>query len=878
MKNILPLIVAISMVAPAQDVSPSSMAQVQAELNLAIVAGNIEAIQSALNKGAPINGAFDERFNPLCLASLEGNMKVVKYLLKSGADINWLNKKSNSALSAALFAKHSEIALYLIAQGCDLGSMSKDEPNKNLTYAAQSGLTLCVEALLKRGVPAEGMGEEGSMPLFVACQYGHTDIIRLLIKYGCDFKDPRYTRLFSPLAVAAYRGHFESLKLLLEQGMDCNAAGMGPLSMSPILMASQAGHADCVALLLAHGADPNAKIRFGVVPLVSAAQHGHGDCVDILLAHPGISIDNVTTGLTRRTALNGASTSHPELVQRLLDAGCNPNIKDEDGVSPLLNLSKKPLPLYQIAAIALIEAGADINARNDDGESPLLQACKGNNLRLAEILLALGADASPKDSTGRTAHDYAREASRAELLALFDKGEASALSPEQRAQLIQGQREHFNDARAQARTQNELTAAIKADKPYLVEEILQNGAQINGLNIVELPNNAERVWSISIGDDDTDTDTGGIEFDSGEVKAEETDELIISPLAYACALNNQKIIKLLLGKGADINQLIGFESSALSFAISYSHVDLARDLMKLGAKLQLSPGNDQHMLFSCLWQGNRELFQQLIKAGAQLNLESNKCAETFYLLSKVGKYQEAAELMKLGFDEKNAARMPIKFLDKSFAFVGDMLHNISMTKDDKANLEARLKKRPSLLYFVSNSAKPHELADLIGLGALSNGDLAEQKAIVKALYQAKMWREMKTFAAGEMKNGKSSMIIAAASLDSVDAMRSCIVSGTDINVKNAEGQSALAILTSLGNVEALDLLLEHGADINSRTNAGRTPLIHACELGMLKVVKYLVEQGADIKATDNYGDDARLYALAAGHEEIVDYLDEWAAR
>ena len=873
MKNIIPIIVAISMVASAQDVSPASIAQAQAELKLAITAGNINAIQSALNKGAPIDGAFDARFNPLCLASFEGNLDVVKYLLKAGANINWLNEKSNSSLSAALFVKQSEMALYLISQGCDLGTMSKDESNGNLLFAIQSGLTECTEELLKRGVPAECMDEGISDSLAVACQHGHIDIVRLLIKYGFDLKDPRYTRILSPLCFAADKGHLEVVELLLAQGMDCNEAGK--FGLAPILQASQAGHASCVAALLAHGANPNIKTRLELVALVSAAQGGHDQCVDILLAHPGIDVNAI--GLRHDTALYGASISSPELVQRLLDAGSNPNINNEDGASPLLRLSGMPLPLYQIAALSVMEAGADINARNNEGESPLLRACKENNVGVVEILLALGADTKPKDSTGRSALDYAKEASRAELLALFDKGVAVTLTPEQRALFLQAHRAHLDAELEQARIQHRLTAAIKAGDANLVEEALRSGAQINGLDSIELAKNNSGIFSFNIIGAEKDADAEDVKFDTGEVEKEDTEELILSPLACACALNNRELVSLLLAKGADMNQLIGFECSALSTAIGYGHADLARELVKLGAKPQLSQGNDQSMLSYCLWFGDVELFDQLIKAGAQLDLESYECAATFYWLSRAGKYQEAAQLIKIGFDEKKAERITIKPAPKSMAKIVkafyDVSQDISMMQGDEGDLETSREKRPSLLYLVSQSGKPQALVDIIVMGALSNGDLIEQKAIVAVLHQEKSWQEMRAFAEGETKNGKNTMILAAASLNSVDALRSCMVTGADINAKDEKGQSALAILTLLGNVEALDLLLEHGADINSRTNAGRTPLILACGQGSLDVVKFLVEHGADIKATDQHGDAARLYALAAGHQAIVNYLD-----
>ena len=48
---------------------------------------------------------------------------------------------------------------------------------------------------------------------------------------------------------------------------------------------------------------------------------------------------------------------------------------------------------------------------------------------------------------------------------------------------------------------------------------------------------------------------------------------------------------------------------------------------------------------------------------------------------------------------------------------------------------------------------------------------------------------------------------------------------SDINMKNQQGSTALAMASSSGNVEAVTMLCDAGADVNTRDNDGSTPLI-----------------------------------------------------
>ena len=76
-----------------------------------------------------------------------------------------------------------------------------------------------------------------------------------------------------------------------------------------------------------------------------------------------------------------------------------------------------------------------------------------------------------------------------------------------------------------------------------------------------------------------------------------------------------------------------------------------------------------------------------------------------------------------------------------------------------------------------------------------------------------------------------------------------------------------------GDVEALKSLLAKGVDVNSKTNYGATALSYACDRGHTAVVQLLIEKGADVNARDSfYNATPIIWAAQRGFAEIVKLL------
>jgi ankyrin repeat protein len=99
-----------------------------------------------------------------------------------------------------------------------------------------------------------------------------------------------------------------------------------------------------------------------------------------------------------------------------------------------------------------------------------------------------------------------------------------------------------------------------------------------------------------------------------------------------------------------------------------------------------------------------------------------------------------------------------------------------------------------------------------------------------------------------------------------------------IDIENNNGATPLFVASEMGHNHIVKLLIEKGADINKRDYDGRTPFYIACYEGNLNVVKTLIKARALINRRDNEGTTPLFVAQEEGHDAIVDYINDHIAR
>lgn len=238
---------------------------------------------------------------------------------------------------------------------------------------------------------------DGSPPLNVAAQAGNLEMTKLLIDLGADVKlgDNENS---NALHVAAIGGNTAVIDLLVAKGIDVNE--------DPLMNAAGMGRRDVVRILLDKGADPKYCINGFFTALVASFWHPDVEVVRMLLA-AGADATLVTP--EAGCVLHRAAMGHNlpvEIARMLVDAGADVNVKNGEGVTPLLVACDKGST--DIAKF-FVSKGADASAAGGAFQATGLHAAAANGYGdLAEFLIASGAQVNAKDGSGHTPLYYAQ--------------------------------------------------------------------------------------------------------------------------------------------------------------------------------------------------------------------------------------------------------------------------------------------------------------------------------------------------------------------------------------------------------------------------------------------------------------------------------------
>jgi ankyrin repeat protein len=118
----------------------------------------------------------------------------------------------------------------------------------------------------------------------------------------------------------------------------------------------------------------------------------------------------------------------------------------------------------------------------------------------------------------------------------------------------------------------------------------------------------------------------------------------------------------------------------------------------------------------------------------------------------------------------------------------------------------------------------------------------------------------------------SNFLAAAESGDTAKIVKS-LNQGTEIDVTDEHGQTALMLAAYEGHVDTVRLLLQHGASPDLQNRLGGTALILASFNGHLEVVTELLKAGADVNAKSKNGYTALMQAAVKPNEAAVQIIN-----
>jgi len=435
-------------------------------------------------------------------AAKAGDASAALARIHSGSDVDSRDSTGATALHWAVYHGATGLVEALLDAGADPNAVNR-YGSTPMAEAAVGGDLAVIAALLEAGADVESPNAEGQTALMIVARTGNTAAAEMLIGAGADVNAREQWKGQTAIMWAAARGRSGMVRLLAAHGADVDARStvndwrrqttvfprakyLPSGGLTPLLFAAREGCAACVVQLIEAGADPNLPDPDEVTPLLMALLNARFDAAAALLdaganvnkwdwwgrtpLYAAIDYNTLPTG-GRFDRPSTDDTTAIEVIERLLEAGANPNpqlkllppyrnVLDDRGADPLITIGTTPLIraakgadlaaidllvshgvlpdlpqqegvtalmavsglkwlaintrgryVTEAEAVAtagrLLDGGADINLRDDLGQTALHGAAFRGWNELVRFLVANGADLNSADNEGATPLDAA---------------------------------------------------------------------------------------------------------------------------------------------------------------------------------------------------------------------------------------------------------------------------------------------------------------------------------------------------------------------------------------------------------------------------------------------------------------------------------------
>jgi ankyrin repeat protein len=244
----------------------------------------------------------------------------------------------------------------------------------------------------------------------------------------------------------------------------------------------------------------------------------------------------------------------------------------------------------------LVRAGARVDAANDLGVTPLALACENGSAAMVEILLGAGANPNAKLQSGETAlMTAARSGNVAVVKALLGRGAD-----------VKGKELTHGQTALMWAAANGHTAVVRA--------LVEAGADLHARSDVR-----PRVVHTGNRFGDRNESRGVATIDHGG----------FTPLLFAARQGDVEIGRILLGAGANVNDLAASGASALVVAAHSGNGKFAALLVEHGADVNAA-GAGYSALHAAILRGDAELVGVLLARGANANARIEKGTPSRY--------------------------------------------------------------------------------------------------------------------------------------------------------------------------------------------------------------------------------------------------------
>jgi CDK inhibitor PHO81 len=194
---------------------------------------------------------------------------------------------------------------------------------------AISGRNNILRMLLEKGLNVDPEDTYGRRPIHYCAMYGHISCLMLLISHKTDLESPDHDGA-TPLVHAIRGGHVQLMELLLESGVMLEYSS--EVIQNPLTVAVQIGNLEITEKLLKRGVQIRPDSH-GLSPLHISCRLGYALIASVLIKY-GAPIDGFDNFYGWQPIFFASSEGNLDCVRVLIQAGCNLEVKDENGWFP----------------------------------------------------------------------------------------------------------------------------------------------------------------------------------------------------------------------------------------------------------------------------------------------------------------------------------------------------------------------------------------------------------------------------------------------------------------------------------------------------------------------------------------------------------------
>ena len=613
---------------------------------------------------------------------------------------------------------------------------------------------------------------------------------------------------------------FGFLSLVLVLGAATPGSSAVVASEAPVAEAAMRGDLDTVRTLLRDGADVNAALGDGTTALHWAALNDDAELARVLL-YAGANLEPITR-LGAYTPLHLASREgSAAVVSALIEAGADLARYTDTGVLPL-HLAAESGNAEAVAT--LLAQGADVDARDEGAErTPLMFATASNRLGAMRVLLDAGADVSLEtriiDYVEIQREDQAEQRIRNRILdAAKPEPERPAAGGPQRGQQGQQQGQQGQQGQQQGRQgQQQAQTPPDPDPPPARGQAGARGQQAQ--RDPDDPPAGGRRGGVAQPAEPTEPASAGNTASTPDpiVPRDLSDAEQIgrqggfTAMHFAARDGHFDAAMMLLESGTDINDRTGGdESTPMVVAVINGNFDLALDLLERGADPNMVSEDGVGALFAVLnneWQlrtwypqptagqqqetGYLDLMRALLDAGADPNQRVNQHIwYAAYNAVRMGvEFAGATPFWRAAYAADVAAmRMLVEYgADPNIPTMQLSSGRRRFGDDDDEEREGDPSGLPPV---PPGGPHVHPLHAATGVGFGTSRVGQQHRHVPDG------WLPAVKYLVGEL--------------------------GVDVNVRDADGYSAVHNAAGRGDNPVIEYLVEHGADVTVVSRRGQT--------------------------------------------------------